>query len=122
MPEPGPGRQKVFLPEPIVFAVPFQGCATMANRADRERKGAASSGKRRQSCECADERLKLLRLDLCTIMAQIKLLERELDVDLCLSTDGTRTILSLIAALKQELEVVSLHIGHLKGSVAAQTA
>ena len=94
----------------------------MANRADREREGPVSSGKRWRNCECADEQLKLLRFNLCTIMAQIKLLERELDVDLCLSADGTRTILSLIAALKQELEVVSFHIGELKGSIAAQTA
>jgi hypothetical protein len=94
----------------------------MATRADREGEHPVSSGKRRRSGECPDERLKLLRLDLCTIMAQIKLLERELDADLCLSTDGTRTILSLIAALKQELEAVSLHIGELKGSIAAQTA
>jgi hypothetical protein len=94
----------------------------MAKSADREQVGPVASGKRRQNRECPDERLKLLRLDLCTITAQIKLLERELDADLCLSTDGTKTILSLIAALKQELEAVSLHIGQLKGSTAAETA
>ena len=92
----------------------------MATRAQQKWKDSGSTVKRRRTNDRNEERLKILRLDLHTIMAQIKMLEGELDVDPCLSTEGMNTVLSLVDTLKQELEGVRLRIRELKKSNAAQ--
>ncbi len=81
------------------------------------RKGAAA--KRRRNMDHDQEQLKILRLDLHTIMEQIRMLDQELEVDHCLSPTGIATIMSLINTLKQELEGTQLRIRELKGSTAA---
>jgi len=92
----------------------------MATRAQQKWKDSGSTVKRQRTNDRNEEQLKILRLDLHTIMAQIKMLEDELDVDPCLSTEGMNTVLSLVDTLKQELEGVRLRIRVLKGSNAAQ--
>ena len=52
-------------------------------------------------------------------MVQIKILEHEMEVDPCLSTEGIAIILSLVDSLKQELEGTRLRIRKLKASTAA---
>jgi hypothetical protein len=91
----------------------------MATAAKRKLAGPAPNGKRRWNNGRDEPQLTILRLDLNTITAQIKILEDELDADPCLSTDGTSTILSLVDALKQELKEIRLRIERLKGSETA---
>jgi len=93
----------------------------MATDAQPRRRGARSTGKRRPDKDPAryQERLKLLRLDFHTIMEQIQILDHELQMDPCLTGDAMAVILSLIDALKQELEASRLGILELKGSSAA---
>ena len=91
----------------------------MATRAQQKWKDSGSKGKRQRNNDCDESPLTILRLDLNTITAQIKILEDELDADTCLSTDGTSTILSLVDALKQELKEIRLRIERLKGSETA---
>jgi hypothetical protein len=91
----------------------------MATAAKRKLAGPAPNGKRRWNNDRDEPQLTILRLDLNTITAQIKILEDELDADPCLSTDGTSTILSLVDALKQELKEIRLRIERLKGSETA---
>jgi hypothetical protein len=64
----------------------------MATAAKRKLAGPAPNGKRRWNNDRDEPQLTILRLDLNTITAQIKILEDELDADPCLSTDGTSTI------------------------------
>jgi len=52
-------------------------------------------------------------------MEQIQILDHELQMDPCLTGDAMAVILSLIDALKQELEASRLGILELKGSSAA---
>jgi hypothetical protein len=92
----------------------------MANKAQRKWNRSDATGKLPRKNDLDEKRLKILRLDLHTILSQIKILEHELDVDPCLSTEGINTILSLADALKQELEEVRLHIRELKGSTEVQ--
>ena len=91
----------------------------MATAAKWKLAGPAPNGKRRWNNDRDEPQLTILRLDLNTITAQIKILEDELDADPCLSTDGTSTILSLVDALKQELKEIRLRIERLKGSETA---
>ena len=91
----------------------------MATAAKRKLAGPDPNGKRRWNNDRDEPQLTILRLDLNTITAQIKILEDELDADPCLSTDGTSTILSLVDALKQELKEIRLRIERLKGSETA---
>ncbi|MCG6865744.1 MAG: hypothetical protein LJE58_10015 [Thiogranum sp.] len=93
----------------------------MATEAQPRRRGARSTGKRRQDKDLAryQERLKLLRLDFHTLVEQIQILDHELQMDPCLTGDAMAVILSLIDALKQELEASRLRILDLKGSTAA---
>jgi hypothetical protein len=46
------------------------------------------------------------------------MLDHEMEVDPCLSAEGITTILSLVDALKQELERTRLRIRDLKASTA----
>ena len=91
----------------------------MATAAKRKLAGPDPNGKRRWNNDRDEPQLTILRLDLNTITAQIKILEDELDADPCLSTDGTSTILSLVDVLKQELKGIRLRIERLKGSETA---
>jgi hypothetical protein len=88
----------------------------MATRAQQKWKNSGSKGKRRRNIDCDETPLTILRLDLYTITEQIKILECELCTDPCLCTEGTGTILSLVAALKQELKGIRLRIRQLKAS------
>ena len=93
----------------------------MATEAQPRRRGARNTGKRRQDKDLSryQERLKLLRLDFHTLMEQIQILDHELQMDPCLTGDAMAVILSLIDALKQELEASRLRILALKGPSAA---
>jgi hypothetical protein len=91
----------------------------MATRAKRTSEDPGFTGKRRRNNQCDEAQLKILRLDLHTLLAQIKMLEHELCVDPCLSTKGVSTVLSLVDALKQELEGVKHRIRQLKGVTTA---
>jgi len=86
----------------------------MAIEAEQKWDGTASTIKRRRTNDHDLERLKILRLDLQTIMEQIHILEHEMEVDPCLSTQGITTVLSLVDALKQDLEGTRLRIRKLK--------
>ncbi|MGD8842850.1 MAG: hypothetical protein PVJ83_05185 [Gammaproteobacteria bacterium] len=52
-------------------------------------------------------------------MEQIRILDHEMEIDPCLSSEGVTIVLSLIDSLKQQLETTRLHIRELKGSTAA---
>lgn len=93
----------------------------MANKAERKKPGEGKAGQRRQSnvLNPHQEALKLLQLDLHTLMEQIRLLDHELKTDPCLTTEGATIILSLVDTLRQELEEARLRILELKGSTAA---
>ena len=86
----------------------------MATQAERKWGGAGSTGKRRRNKGHDQERLKILQLDLHTIMEQIKILDNEMEADPCLSSAEIAIILSLVDALKQELEGTRLRIQNLK--------
>jgi len=89
----------------------------MATNTQRKRGGRGA--RRRRNAYVDEEQLKILRLDLHTIMEQIRMLDHELEVDPCLSPAGIATIMSLINDLKLELEGTRLRIRELKGSTAA---
>jgi hypothetical protein len=93
----------------------------MTTKAERKRAGEGNAGKRRQSSVLNphQEALKLLQLDLHTLIEQIRLLDHELKTDPCLTTEGATVILSRVDTLKQELEEARLRILELKGSTAA---
>jgi hypothetical protein len=105
-------RKRVFLP--IAQPENLRSYPTMATEAEQKWDGTASTRKRRRTNDHDHEQLKILRLDLHTIMAQIKILEHEMEVDPCLSTHGIATVLSLVDALKQDLEGTRLRIRKLK--------
>jgi hypothetical protein len=52
-------------------------------------------------------------------MEQIQILDHELQMDPCLTADAVAVILSLVDALKHELESSRLRIADLRGSSAA---
>jgi hypothetical protein len=52
-------------------------------------------------------------------MEQIKLLDLELEQDPCLSAETISRVLSLVGALKEQLEQVRRHIRELKAATAA---
>ena len=93
----------------------------MVTGTNRRRRGASSGGKPLQDKDLSryQERLKLLRLDFHTLTEQIQILDHELRMDPCLTGDAVAIILSLIGALKQELETSRLRILDLKGPNAA---
>lgn len=93
----------------------------MADRAERKRTGAGNPGRRRRSTAVTpdDEGLKLLRLDLHTLTEQIRILDDELKADPCLTTEAVTTVLSLVDALKLELERARLRMLELEGPNAA---
>jgi len=103
------------------FATRAAGLLGMATNTERRWGGKGSTAKRRRNRDQDQdqEQLKILRLDLHTIMEQIRMLDHELEVDHCLSPTGIATIMSLIDTLKQELEGTRLRIRELKGSTAA---
>lgn len=91
----------------------------MATKAERKWDRAGSSRKRRRNMGYDQERLKILRLELHTIMEQIRILDHEMEQDPCLSSREIAIILSLVETLKQDLEGTRLRIRELKGSTAA---
>jgi len=93
----------------------------MATEAQRRRRGARTTGKRHpdKDLDRHQERLKLLRLDFHTLMEQIQILDHELQIDPCLTADAVAAILSLVDALKHELESSRLRIVALRGTSAA---
>jgi hypothetical protein len=91
----------------------------MSTNKARKRNGTRRGRKRRLIEDPNAERLVILRLDLHTIMEQIRILDHEMETDPCLSSEGVSIVLSLIDSLKQELETTRLHIRELKGSTAA---
>ena len=91
----------------------------MATEAEPRWTGRGRTRKRRRNKTPDPERLKILRLDLNTIMEQIKLLDLELEQDPCLSAQTISDVLTLVAALKQQLEQVRRHIRELKAATAA---
>jgi hypothetical protein len=82
--------------------------------AKARRKRVGRNGRRKRNQGQEHEQLKILRLDLNTIMEQLKLLEDELEADPCLSTSTIEMILSLAASLKQDLEGTRIRIRELK--------
>jgi len=105
-------RKRVFLP--IAQPEKLRTYPTMATEAEQKWDVTAATRKRRRTNDHDHEQLKILRLDLHTIMAQIKILEHELAVDPCLSTQCMRTVLSLVDNLKKDLEETRLRIRKLK--------
>jgi hypothetical protein len=103
------------------FATRAAGLIGMATNTERKWGGKGSTAKRRRNRDQDQdqEQLKILRLDLYTIMEQIRMLDHELEVDHCLSPTGIATIMSLIDTLKHDLEGTRLRIRELKGSTAA---
>lgn len=91
----------------------------MATKRARKRGGAGRGRKRRLNSDENQEQLALLRLDLYTIMEQIRILDHEMETDPCLSSDAVATVLSLIEGLKHQLEMTRIHIRELKQSTAA---
>jgi hypothetical protein len=85
-------------------------------KAQRRRNGARASRKRARNNGQDQERLKILRLDLNTIMEQIRILDQELEVDSCLSRKDIAVILSLAETLRRELEGTRLRIRELKSA------
>ncbi len=90
----------------------------MATEAASQQRTAGTTRRRRRRKTPDPEQLKILRLDLHTIMAQIKLLDREMEQDPCLSPQALATILSLVESLKQQLEEVRGRIRELKVAIA----
>ena len=93
--------------------------ATMSTNRARKRNGTRRGRKRRLNGDANAERLVILRLDLHTVMEQIRILDHEMEIDPCLSSESVAVVLSLIDSLKQQLEATRLHIRELKGSTAA---
>jgi len=91
----------------------------MASEKKRKWGETGSTGKRRRHKGHDHDQLKILRLELHTIMEQIKILDREMEEDPCLSSKEVTTILSLVNGLKQDLEGTRLRIRELEGSTAA---
>ncbi|MGD2073779.1 MAG: hypothetical protein PVI91_03850 [Gammaproteobacteria bacterium] len=87
-------------------------------KAQRKRNGTRSNRKRARDNDQDQERLKILRLDLNTILEQIRILDQELEVDSCLSQNDIAVILSLAENLRRELEGTRVRIRELKSSVA----
>jgi hypothetical protein len=90
----------------------------MATKAEARCDTAGSTRKRRRNKAPDPEQLKILRLDLHTIMEQIKLLDGEMEQDPCLSAGALGTVLAQIEALKQQLEQVRSRIRDLKAATA----
>ena len=90
----------------------------MATQAESRCNTRRSTGKRRRNHTPDPERLKILQLDLNTIMEQIRLLDREMEQDPCLSAATLRTVLALVGTLKQQLEQVRTRIRELKDAAA----
>jgi hypothetical protein len=91
----------------------------MATETNQTWRKSRSSRKRRRHKAYDQEKLNLLRMELHTIMEQIRILDREMEEDPCLSSRQISIILGLLDGLKQDLQGTKLRIRELKGSTAA---
>jgi hypothetical protein len=88
----------------------------MATKAEPRWDTGGTTRKRRRKKAPDPEQLKILRLDLHTIMEQIRLLDSEMEQDPCLSAGALGSVLAQIETFKQQLEQVRDRIRTLKAS------